>query len=109
MSQKPKRLSVNNIQPLRKDAVDKVIINKGKEDRSLIIRDKTDKSKSKSKNTKKRKKSVNQLQKCKASTTALGFMPKNEKIFLRKKQSSSTVAIQPAQKEKRKKASKKVQ
>jgi hypothetical protein len=36
-------------------------------------------------------------------------MPKNEKIFLRKKQSSSTVAIQPAQKEKRKKASKKVQ
>jgi|JI9StandDraft_1071089.scaffolds.fasta_scaffold1118295_2 hypothetical protein len=61
MSQKPKRLSVNNIQPLRKEGIDKVIVNKVKEERSLIIRDKTDKSKSKSKNTKKRKKSVNQL------------------------------------------------
>ena len=61
MSQKPKRLSVNNIQPLRKDGIDKIIVSKVKEERSLIIRDKTDKSKSKSKNTKKRKKSVNQL------------------------------------------------
>lgn len=61
MSQKPKRLSVNNIQLLRKEGIDKVIANKVKEERSLIIRDKTDKSKSKSKNTKKRKKSVNQL------------------------------------------------
>jgi hypothetical protein len=34
-------------------------------------------------------------------------MPKNEKIFLKKKQSSSTVAILPSQKEKRKKIPKK--
>lgn len=61
MSQKPKRLSVNNIQPLRKDGIDKIANTKTKEERSLIVRDKTDKSKSKSKNTKKRKKSVNQL------------------------------------------------
>lgn len=61
MSQKPKRLSVNNIQPLRKDVIDKPANTKAKEERSLIARDKTDKSKSKSKNTKKRKKSVNQL------------------------------------------------
>jgi hypothetical protein len=61
MSQKPKRLSVNNIQPLRKDVIDKAANAKAKEERSVIARDKTDKSKSKSKNTKKRKKSVNQL------------------------------------------------
>ena len=94
MSSKVKRLSINNLH-LNKKESDKT---GKKEEKSLIVREKTDKnekSKSKSKNKKKKKPSNNQLDKSKASTTAIGFglTTKNEKKFLKKKQSVSTAAI----------------
>ena len=69
MSTKPKRMSINNLHLAKKES-EKV---GKKEDKSLIVRDKTDKSKSKSKNKKKKKPSNNLLDKSKASTTAIGF------------------------------------
>lgn len=94
MSSKAKRLSINNLHVNKKES-DKT---GKKEEKSLIVREKTDKnekSKSKSKNKKKKKPSNNQLDKSKASTTAIGFglTTKNEKKFLKKKQSVSTAAI----------------
>jgi hypothetical protein len=73
----------------------------------LIIRDKTDKSKSKSKNKKKRKETL-QLDKSKASTTVIGFINKNDKKILKKKQSLSTAIINLHPKEKKKKNLKKI-
>lgn len=74
-----------------------------------VVRDKTDKSKSKSKNKKGRKQSTTQLDKSKASTTAIAFPSKPEKTdkkFLKKKESLSTAAINLPPREKKKPAKK---
>lgn len=107
MSQKTKRPSINNLQIIRKDAEKSQ--NVRKEEKSLIIRDKTDKSKSKSKNKKKRKQSTTQLDKSKASTSAIAFIKpdKTDKKFLKKKQSLSTAVINLPPREKKKKMGKK--
>jgi hypothetical protein len=63
-----------------------------------------EKSKSRSRNKKGRKQSTTQLDKSKASTTAIAFPKENkpDRKFLKKKQSLSTAAINVPNKEKKK-------
>ncbi len=86
LSQKPKRPSINNLhQPVLKEK------SQARREGSVV----RENSKSRSRNKKGRKQSTTQLDKSKASTTAIAFPNPNkpDKKFLKKKQSLSTATI----------------